>query len=219
MFFYLIHNSTFFKNKLDKNIYVNTLIYGSIIYILVHALLYFNKSLRNLLLKYFWVFFFIDITSLYLSCDVSTDLKKINLFEDLKLLMRSKKNSSKTESQPIDTDKKNLEKNKKANETIKPLDNKKIPDTNKSMENSNNSIENDSNSMNNNSNSINNDSNSMENDSSSIENDKKLQNLDKESLEKHNSTLKNKKTEEEKSDYGSDIDLDLESFEKELLKD
>ena len=65
MLFYLLHNSTLIKkqNGLDKHI--STMIYGSLIYILLHALLYasmdnkFFVSLR----KYFWIIFVLDCIS------------------------------------------------------------------------------------------------------------------------------------------------------------
>jgi hypothetical protein len=65
MFFYLLHNSTLIKkqNGIDKHI--STMIYGCLIYILLHALLYasmdnkFFVSLR----KYFWIIFVLDCIS------------------------------------------------------------------------------------------------------------------------------------------------------------
>lgn len=65
MFFYLLHNSSLIKkqNGIDKHI--STMIYGSLIYILLHALLYasmdnkFFVSLR----KYFWIIFVLDCIS------------------------------------------------------------------------------------------------------------------------------------------------------------
>ncbi len=200
MFFYLIHNSTFLKNNLDKNKYVNTLIYGSIIYIIVHILIHLNKSLGDILLKYFWVFFLVDITSLYLSCGLPSELKKINLYNDLKLILRKKntiknKEPSNKNQQNVIDDKKDS-KNKETQDNKEYLDNKnKIKEDNKEILDNKNKINKDI-----------------------LNNTNEIQEDNKEILDNKNK-ISNKIKEDNGSDCGSDIDIDLESFEKELLKD
>ena len=58
MFYYLIYNSTIIKKENNKN--VSTLIYGTIIYIVIHAFINFNKTLKENLIRYFWLFFSVD---------------------------------------------------------------------------------------------------------------------------------------------------------------
>ena len=91
MFFYLIYNSSFIKKDTDKNKNVNTLIYGSIVYIILHALIYANVSLRNSILRYFWIILSVDIISMFLSTEISSDIQKHNLTQDAKTLLRKKK--------------------------------------------------------------------------------------------------------------------------------
>lgn len=65
MFFYLLHNSSLIKKQTSIDKHISTMIYGSLIYILLHALLYtsmdnkFFVSLR----KYFWIIFVLDCIS------------------------------------------------------------------------------------------------------------------------------------------------------------
>ena len=93
MFFYLLHNSTLIKkqNGIDKHI--STMIYGSLIYILLHALLYasmdnkFFVSLR----KYFWIIFVLDCISVSFTYIVNENGKvlfnqKLNFPESPKLM-------------------------------------------------------------------------------------------------------------------------------------
>ena len=207
MFFYLIHNSTFLKNNLDKNKYVNTLIYGSIIYIIVHILIHLNKSLGDILLKYFWVFFLVDITSLYLSCGLPSELKKINLYNDLKLILR-KKNTIKNK-EPSNKNQQNVIDDKKESKNNETQDNKEILDNK-------NKIKEDNKEILDNKNKIKEDKEILDNKiKKDILNDtNEIQEDNKEILDN-----KNKIKEDNGSECGSDIDIDLESFEKELLKD
>ena len=89
MFFYLIYNSSIIKKDNNKN--VNTLIYGSIVYIVLHALIYANNSLRSSILRYFWIILSIDIVSIFMSTEISSDLQKHNLAQDAKYLLKKKK--------------------------------------------------------------------------------------------------------------------------------
>mgnify|MGYP005660012007 CR=1 FL=1 len=81
MFYYLIHNSTIIKKDTLKNKNVTTLIYGTIVYILIHALIYVNKSIKDTLLRYFWVIFSVDIISIFLSTEISSEIQNHNFSE------------------------------------------------------------------------------------------------------------------------------------------
>ena len=78
MFYYLIYNSTIIKKDTLKNKNITTLIYGTIVYILIHALIYVNQSIKDTLLRYFWVIFSVDIISIFLSTEISSEIQ--NLF-------------------------------------------------------------------------------------------------------------------------------------------
>ena len=67
MFYYLIYNSSYIKKKENKDKSLYTLIYGSIVYIILHALLSF--TFKSDIIKYFWIIFLIDCASIYLSSD------------------------------------------------------------------------------------------------------------------------------------------------------
>ena len=96
MFFYLIYNSSFIKKDSDKNKNVNTLIYGSIVYIILHAFIFANHSLRDTILRYFWIILSVDVISIFLSTEISSDIQKHNLVQDTKTLLRKKKNEKKS---------------------------------------------------------------------------------------------------------------------------
>lgn len=64
MFYYLLHNSSFLdKNKNDKQI--KLIIYGTIMYIIMHGLI-FSTSYLAKLQNYYWLLFALDIGSLYI---------------------------------------------------------------------------------------------------------------------------------------------------------
>ena len=69
MFFYLIFNSTIIKHNLDlKSKIIQTLLYGCVAYIIIHATLFIggeNALLYNFK-TYFWLFFILDIIVLCL---------------------------------------------------------------------------------------------------------------------------------------------------------
>ena len=68
MFFYLLYNSSLIKKKNDKEKLLYTLIYGSVVYIIFHALFSFSKTFKDLI-KYLWFFFLIDCISLGITSD------------------------------------------------------------------------------------------------------------------------------------------------------
>lgn len=69
MFYYLLHNSSFNKKGDSKDKLISTLIYGSILYLILHGLIcYFFKKTEILL--YFWLALIIDIFALIFKCDL-----------------------------------------------------------------------------------------------------------------------------------------------------
>jgi hypothetical protein len=94
MFFYLIYNSTIIKKDNSKNKNITTLIYGTIIYIIIHAFIYINNNIKEALLRYFWVIFSVDIISMFLSSEITGDIQKHTFIEDIetaKNLLKKKK--------------------------------------------------------------------------------------------------------------------------------
>ena len=87
MFFYLIQNSTLLKKELDENTRVTKVfLYGGVSYIVLHATLFMggNDSLLNSLKKYFWMFFILDLATIFL-----TNNNDINLNEMLKKFVKN----------------------------------------------------------------------------------------------------------------------------------
>ena len=71
MFYYLLDKSTFLKNQDTKTKQTSILIYGTIIYIILHLILNsFNKNM----IQYFWVILGMDITVILLNTKVTTDI-------------------------------------------------------------------------------------------------------------------------------------------------
>jgi hypothetical protein len=63
MFYYLLYNSSF-SFIIDNRLF-STILYGSILYILTHAILnYCNIEILNIINNYFWIIFTLDIISL-----------------------------------------------------------------------------------------------------------------------------------------------------------
>ena len=83
MFFYLLYNSTIIKSesKMQKNI--STLIYGSIIYIILHSILHYknNNDFLNNLQKYFWIIFSLDCVSVLFTHIANNDTIFLNNIE------------------------------------------------------------------------------------------------------------------------------------------
>jgi len=67
MFFYLLYNSTILEKELDEyNRSIKVLIYGSIAYIILHAVLFIGgeEALLYSLKTYFWLFLILDFVVL-----------------------------------------------------------------------------------------------------------------------------------------------------------
>lgn len=199
MFFYLIYNSSFIKKDTDKNKNVNTLIYGSIVYIILHALIYANVSLRNSILRYFWIILSVDIISMFLSTEISSDIQKHNFTQDAKTLLRKKKKRKEIVNDPIPTEEKLI---KKKNKQLEVKEKKKETDIQETQDILD----------------------QIEQDSKELEKELKNKKVKFEDQKETKSTpiseIK-KKEDDEKSEIsdGSDLELDLESFEKSLLED
>ena len=131
MFYYLLFNSSFIKSKDIKEKLISTIIYGSFIYLIIHAIISFSFQKYNIL-KYFWVFFLIDIFTLISKNNISimnyiydddnkikyinddTNIEKLNKEKNIKSIIKKtnklsddiKKKSNKKKN--ISFDKKNI---------------------------------------------------------------------------------------------------------------
>lgn len=80
MFYYLLHNSSFNKKGELKDRLITTLIYGSVIYIIIHAILSFSNK-KNFI-SYFWFLFVLDCTVFMISNDFNfytTSMSTLNV--------------------------------------------------------------------------------------------------------------------------------------------
>ena len=71
MFYYLLDKSSFLKNQDTKTKQTSILIYGTIIYIILHLIL---NSINKTMIQYFWVILGMDITVILLNTKVTSDL-------------------------------------------------------------------------------------------------------------------------------------------------
>ena len=95
MFFYLLYNSTLLEKEIDEyNRSIKVLIYGSIAYIILHAILFVGgeEALLYSLKIYFWLFLILDFVVLGLMFNRKNANNK-NIFEMLfSKLNRTEKN-------------------------------------------------------------------------------------------------------------------------------
>ena len=80
MFFYLIQNSTLLKKELDENTRMTKIfLYGGTSYIVLHATLFMggDDSMLNSLKKYFWMFFFLDLSTMFLTNNTDININEI----------------------------------------------------------------------------------------------------------------------------------------------
>ena len=69
MFYYLLYNSSF--SFIVDNRLFSTILYGSILYILTHAILnYCSIEILTIINHYFWIIFVLDIISLIYGLDL-----------------------------------------------------------------------------------------------------------------------------------------------------
>ena len=88
MFYYLFYNSTF--SFIENNRLFSTILYGSIIYIITHAIIYYcNIDFLIIIRNYFWALFSLDILSFsyclynnYLNIDNSEAMVSFNMLKN-----------------------------------------------------------------------------------------------------------------------------------------
>lgn len=92
MFFYLIQHSTIIEKELDNNTKMTKIfLYGGISYIILHATLFIGgkDALLYSLKSYFWLFFILDIITIFLVNNKNIDLNV--LLDSLKHKLMPKK--------------------------------------------------------------------------------------------------------------------------------
>ena len=122
MFFYLLYNSTILEKEIDEyNRSIKVLIYGSIAYIILHAVLFVGgeEALLYSLKIYFWLFLILDFIVLSLMFNRKNGNSQ-NVFE--MIFNRNKKNVNNV----IETPKISQEQNKKKSSLKRKAD--KSPD-------------------------------------------------------------------------------------------
>lgn len=100
MFFYLLYNSTLIEKEIDEyNRSIKVLIYGSIAYIVLHAVLFIGgeEALLHSLKVYFWLFLVLDAIVLFLMNNKNS--KNKNIFDTI--FGKKKKDSSIKSQLPV----------------------------------------------------------------------------------------------------------------------
>ena len=202
MFYYVIFNSTVLNYSSTNNKNLNTFIYGTVLYILLHGLINsYNNQFAHYIKSYFWVILSIDIFAIYYMHNyINQELE--NDTNSLKSLLYSFYNKKKTE----DKDKKNNQK-QPTTTTNENIEN----DTENDIENNSDNSEVEDN---------------EEHNSTTLQNTKKPKNKQNKHSTKQNSEINQKNENEptpfqlddfmsnemidqdQMSDAGSDIDLD-----------
>ena len=136
MFYYVIYNSTVLNYSLsNKNL--NTFIYGTVLYILLHGLINsYNNQFAYYIKSYFWVILAIDIFSIYYMYNyLGQDLD--NESNSIKSLLDSfyKKIPNKEEQNDNETDNRNGKKNKEKQDNKFNKDKDNDNDNDYSLEN------------------------------------------------------------------------------------
>jgi hypothetical protein len=117
MFYYVIFNSTVLNYSSTNNKNLNTFIYGTVLYILLHGLINsYNNQFAHYIKSYFWVILSIDIFAIYYMHNyINQELE--NDTNSLKSLLDSfynkknteDKNKKNNQKQPITTTNENIE--------------------------------------------------------------------------------------------------------------
>ena len=131
MFYYVIFNSTVLNYSSTNNKNLNTFIYGTVLYILLHGLINsYNNQFAQYIKSYFWVILSIDIFAIYYMHNyINQELE--NDTNSLKSLLDSFYNKKNTDdSQQTKNKNKDIQKNKnkenneeKNNEETNNIDN------------------------------------------------------------------------------------------------
>ena len=151
MFYYLLYNSSF--SFIVENRLFSTILYGSILYILTHAVLnYCDISILNIVNNYYWTLFTLDIISfVYAFYQSITDNNNSN--NELNVSFNLLKNKINTI----------IDRKNDLTVTHSTVLNKNIGSNNNSNNNSNNSNNSNNNNINNNNNNNNSNSNNNNN--------------------------------------------------------
>lgn len=221
MFYYLLYNSSFIKKKDNKDKTLYTLIYGSIIYIVLHAILSFSFKMD--VVRYFWFIFLIDCAAMFISSDFEgfSSLNIVNYNKEEPIIERNNliqeyinKNSKEESKKPVKKQKLEKKEPKKTKKKIVDSQYKKKVSFKESTPISilkKNQVEESY------------DEEEATNINLTLEN---LENLELEEVETRTgsqsiSDLQNKflkkKMEDEYSDPGSGSDIDLEGFEDSIM--
>ena len=151
MFFYLICNASIGNYQESKKKYLTTFIYGTIIYILLHAFLHTSSSQIAIYLKsYFWVIVGLDCAAMYYLYTYLNEETQEEGQKDLKTLLSSfygqltgqednqkdnQKDDSSEETSTNDPEKVGLDSSEPAQQKQKPNKNKdKVKDKSKKIE-------------------------------------------------------------------------------------
>ncbi len=125
MFYYVIYNSTVL-NYSENNKALNTFIYGTVLYILLHGLINsYNNQFALYIKSYFWVILAIDIFSIYymynyLNVELDNDKNSLKALIDsfYKKDSDSENNTTKNENKKNNTKQNNTKQNKKKQSQI-----------------------------------------------------------------------------------------------------
>jgi hypothetical protein len=117
MFYYVIFNSTVLNYSSTNNKNLNTFIYGTVLYILLHGLINsYNNQFAHYIKSYFWVILSIDIFAIYymhnyinqeLENDTNSLKSLINSFYNKK--NTEDKDKKKNQKQPTSTPNENID--------------------------------------------------------------------------------------------------------------
>ncbi len=138
MFYYVIYNSTVL-NYSENNKALNTFIYGTVLYILLHGLINsYNNQFALYIKSYFWVILAIDIFSIYymynyLNVELDNDKNSLKALIDsfYKKDSDSENNTTKNENKKNNTKQNNTKQNKKKQSQI---DDEEQEDVNEEIE-------------------------------------------------------------------------------------
>ncbi len=134
MFYYVIFNSTVLNYSSTNNKNLNTFIYGTVLYILLHGLINsYNNQFAHYIKSYFWVILSIDIFAIYymhnyinqeLENDTNSLKSLIDSFYNKKNTEdKNKTQQSKSKSKPKLKSKSSDDENENGNETENETEN------------------------------------------------------------------------------------------------
>ena len=148
MFYYLINNSSILNNQNEASSNIKLVLYGSIIYIVIHAFLSFSKN--NILKKikiYFWFMLILDVILTYMTKQKKSTIGKdgsnnkdsnfvkdlFDLKSNLQNILKINKNDNNDNNDNIETDN-NTSKELEELHELKEKINNNLSSTNKTLE-------------------------------------------------------------------------------------